>query len=1111
MSDTIEIGRHVLILTPTGSFSIAGRRLAGMVDSADKLGRLILWAADKKRGGLQPIPCAGDEPDPARVWVVGGAVRLLTGTPEDSTENPAADLARALAPLIDGGWELRSGSGPAVVLARGSGSERLLVEIYAEQQPWLAAGDESIADDPEELGRRLGRWYAAMGVLPAESATRSGAKIVDHIMAGREGRRGAVISDPGALPGWAKPEVRIQPAWAAAEDQVEREFQHCDEIVCLVQQNPALASAGMLTFGHGQARELDATSATAAATAPKPADPRWRRPFGQWLVDLPAAKNLDLPQTLPLPHPQMSVHHTVQAWVSTEDLEGLTKDVRDGGAGLTIEQLNINEAVVWPQKTRFLDTWAKRLRAALDAFADDAPLRALVETAAADYLAALADPDAWADDDMRHHYQPAWAAAIATHIRYRGRRAALRISREHRAWPVYIEDASMVYGPSRPAGDEKPVDLSDTHTRLGRLVTTARAELTEQTILAMLVAETISDVADALTAALELPAALGNQPVQPDIDEPAAVSDTPETSADAQLEPASDSETTEGNSDPAKTAQPSGDDPAPKTAKRSRRTTTAASGLGGTPAAILAADGLWMPDGTKIELNEPVTHLGHVAELAYTYDLGYQLTPARGDKPGYGEPGQIWLTEDACRGFGIDVDTLVEAKPKRRDEVMREITQQIPFVADAINDGWRLGGAKDADTATWLGTWTRVFPADKARKGVWIAVIPGMACDGDSFQDVKNVVILVDKKTEDGVQVSTPAPIARRLKLFADAHRFPFKLNAGVTAIDLMVACRPKGTTIADWRSGPLAPSTFEVPFTVNDVERDFNWTRTPTADEMKCRYVHAFDRGGSYPAAIAGLELPIGNPVHYPDGSLFKDPAKLEQLLKAPGLVTVDVPESQDWRVPFLLNPAGLHFTAPKPVTTARLDRAVQLGYRPTIVEAYSWPEHGRVLKGWYECIRDASAALDTDDPDAQAARDQSKMVRSVGIGLMGSDPNLKGKTGYDPMKRLSIVGKASANIAYRFEQIGRDTGCWPVAAEKDTVLYISDNPDPQAAWPGKPESWGRGFGQYKHEGSALLADHVEYLNGGSYKGKVALLDPDEWAELLPTLDTPAEAKKGH
>jgi len=50
-------------------------------------------------------------------------------------------------------------------------------------------------------------------------------------------------------------------------------------------------------------------------------------------------------------------------------------------------------------------------------------------------------------------------------------------------------------------------------------------------------------------------------------------------------------------------------------------------------------------------------------------------------------------------------------------------------------------------------------------------------------------------------------------------------------------------------------------------------------------------------------------------------------------------------------------------------------------------------VLLGWYERFRDASAALDTDDPDAQAARNQAKVIRTHGIGVIGSGEHLKGK----------------------------------------------------------------------------------------------------------------------
>lgn len=81
-----------------------------------------------------------------------------------------------------------------------------------------------------------------------------------------------------------------------------------------------------------------------------------------------------------------------------------------------------------------------------------------------------------------------------------------------------------------------------------------------------------------------------------------------------------------------------------------------------------------------------------------------------------------------------------------------------------------------------------------------------------------------------------------------------------------------------------------------------------------------------------------------------------------------------------------------------------------------------------------------------------------------------------------------------YRIAQIGEDTGQWPVAVTKDTVLYVSDESDPKLAWPGGPKQFGRGFGQYKPEGSALLAEHQQYLDGKGYRGKSDLIAPAEW-----------------
>ena len=60
-------------------------------------------------------------------------------------------------------------------------------------------------------------------------------------------------------------------------------------------------------------------------------------------------------------------------------------------------QLGIDEAIVWPQQGRLLEAWATRLRQAREEFAEDAPMRSLVESAAGDYITALADAQPWAD------------------------------------------------------------------------------------------------------------------------------------------------------------------------------------------------------------------------------------------------------------------------------------------------------------------------------------------------------------------------------------------------------------------------------------------------------------------------------------------------------------------------------------------------------------------------------------------------------------------------------------------------------------------------------------------------------------------------------------------
>ncbi len=1032
--------RSVVIVASDGSHLPSGMGLTGPVTSMDKLESLIVWARDK-RGCL-----LGES---ARVWVVGAAVRQLTG---QSTigEDVDEQLGRALAGLVSRGWEL-SGADGRLVVARGSGPGRIGIEVVAEPQPWLAGGDDVVCEDAGELGRRLRQWTAAVGVLPQRTAVGSAAVVFDAIQVARNARRAPAVAAAG-LPADVELATAVQPTWVMDTTLVDRALERAHELVLLEQLHPKLASAGMLSLGSGQPERLEGQKAAVAARADK-------RPFGVWLACLPAAEGMGLPAGLPLPHPRMRWDQPVQVWLSSEDLTGLSAAVRDGGAGLAVSELNISAAMVWPQQGRLLEAWAGRFR---DALADPELRSTALVSAARSYLDALGDGSVWTGG-LAHHYQPAWAAAIAAHVRFRGRRAAMRISREYKLWPLYARDAGLLYAVGLDEATQTVIDLADTYTRLGRLVAASRAEVTDALLLEILSTETDDELAAALTGALHLPAA------------------GPLVSVPAGERVAGVSGLLVGVKDEAAVLDSVGDDvggPAvvvgggERAGAGRRRVVRAAAEVGGVVAGVLHTDGLWLPDGTCVELVEPIVHVGQVAQLAWQHNIGYRLSEK------FSEPGQIWVTEDVCRAVGIDVEAISRRDPNKS---LRELTAALEFVTLAADDGWGFGGGRSETPQ--LGTWTRIFRPDREDlKGPLVALIPGMT----RKQGNDNPILAG----------ADPARIARRLQMFADRLGYPLKINSGVTAIDVMVQSRPKTRSPAEWRDIVLAPSRTKEPYGITDLESDFEWSRKPTEGEAAMRYVHAYDRGGSYPAAIAGLELPIGDPVHHRDGVAF-DP-------KLPGYWLIEVPEVQDWLLPYLLNPRGHKFSGPKWVCTPRLERAIVLGYQPTVLEAYVWPQHGRVLRGWYERFRDLAVALDTDDPDDRAVRDQAKIVRVAGIGLMGSLQHLQGKTGYSPERRYHIVSRASASIIYKLHQIGVDSGRWPLACITDTVLYASDDPDPVSAWPGDGRSFGRGFGQYKPEGSAILAEHLEFLNGRNYRGKQMLTPPEQWrAEMLSTTET--------
>lgn len=508
------------------------------------------------------------------------------------------------------------------------------------------------------------------------------------------------------------------------------------------------------------------------------------------------------------------------------------------------------------------------------------------------------------------------------------------------------------------------------------------------------------------------------------------------------------------------------------------RTQEAPSTLIG-PAAVLDVDTIYTPDGKRHAWPE-LTHVGQLAELLPALGIGHSKGDLR-------EVGQLWITHAAALKLGLPVDQLGDDPSEVRSK-LSQLTTGHELITRAERHGYRVGGK-----GTALSNWTRIFRSDQDAPIAMLVIISALPEDYPMIGGNP-----------------TPQELVERIRDAATAVGIPLYMHPGQTGIDLAIKLRRKGmdvTTSTGQREhrrvkelfAPYAPVP---PAEASNTERDLDWSRIPDEQERQLPYLHAYDRGGSYMAGAASLELSIGEPVHHPDGRPFDK--------RLPGYWLIDVPENGDWRLPNPLAPGGTKAPDhPIWVTTPTLELAQAQGYGPEIHEAYTWPEHGRVLQPFYEQIKNGRTALlqrldrlahPTDEAGiidlttTEHALDALKAVYTRMIGMMGSASWMQGKQGFAPERRHHIIAKSRANILRTVEKNGLDSGIWPIAIGTDTICYLSANPDPIASWPGDPSKLGRGFGQYKHEGSAQLADHLEFLTGRDWRGKASLIDPADW-----------------
>ncbi|RYF61751.1 MAG: hypothetical protein EOO27_00810 [Comamonadaceae bacterium] len=511
---------HALIVTAAGTYTPSGRELTGPVDSVEKLDKLVRWASLKPLGA------------PPQVWIVGqGACEALgwvidPGSEEDFDDMEAlrtraaaeltAVLQATLTPMLSAGWELRGDPGHVVHLSRSIGKFTSMVDVVIEPYVWTywnkdfgwnnRVGEMGILGSPtagtylpdddlpaaRELGRRLAWSAKHLGVLPGPTPARTGAAILDKIKRERtRSGKGIVVATAGPVPPLdGAPRGDLEPAvgWTRVPDA--EDVDGTSRLVSIDQRAAYLASAGMLEFGYGQPTHLTGAAA-AAAVGDKGA------PFGLWRITLPAGQTLSLPEKLPPPHPHMRADQPVQTWVTSVSLDGLCSPVADGGIGADLDDLDITEAWVYPQQGRVLDKWAKILREARKSAVDteDAAMKSFIGSCYKGYIGRMVNPDMWTAKQMQHHHQPLWRAAIIAHCRWRGRRVAMRIAREHGRWPVRTVTDSWVY---LLADGE---DIADPSDALGKMSVEKDTLLTEALLSALTSAGDVHDVNLAIKAA----------------------------------------------------------------------------------------------------------------------------------------------------------------------------------------------------------------------------------------------------------------------------------------------------------------------------------------------------------------------------------------------------------------------------------------------------------------------------------------------------------------------------------------------------------------------------------------------------------------------------------
>lgn len=488
-------------------------------------------------------------------------------------------------------------------------------------------------------------------------------------------------------------------------------------------------------------------------------------------------------------------------------------------------------------------------------------------------------------------------------------------------------------------------------------------------------------------------------------------------------------------------------------------------------AAVLSADGIYLPGGEIEALPEDLTHAGDLADLPARLNLGW----AGGKLPPF--TGQLWLTTSFLDRAGLPLPPDGQLA-EDRDEMLADAAGR-PFITAAIAAGWQISDA----SRTSLGHRMRVWRAGN-KAGAQLVFIPYITGE----------VHLLDGDPG-------PAALATRLHLYATHVGVPFGRSAAYSGHDLILQLDARRKIVL---TGPVS----KIPAAWPAGSGLITDQRAPTPEEAGRRFVHSYDITAAWLAAAKGTELGVGEAEHR-DQPAF-DP-------RLPGLWRVTPPGWDTWALPDPFKTRRKRDDGTAWYYTPLLAMAADLlGAQIEPAEAWVWPQHTRYLDLWATELNKARLALAgpppgyrPEDPDAATVLAALKDTYSAAITLFGSsqldadeESGRERRKLYRPDWAHMLIGTATARLYRKILAIEEaNPGLWPLAIDRDNVLYASDDPDPDRACPlpqkpGTPperKKTGNQLGQVKNKGSAAMADAAAPLAAGRFAFDT-LIPPGQW-----------------